>query len=347
MTIKEREWSDTSFNYRFGFNGKESDDEVSGEGNTIAFEARIYDSRLGRFFTTDPWQHRYAWQTPYAYFANSPIVKTDFQGKGDGDKPKAPKIKEKVKKGDGAWQISQRTGVSMDKIASENPDNFPGYFSGTDESDETYWEKTDEKGNPLWHLYEGDELRLMSLTEEAVAWDKHSEELDKYNQSLMTLLELRVAREELREAIAQAKSLPTAQTILELNESRNKLRRYAAEAALFAFVEGAVIFYEGYTALKMVNGALKVGEYSYTATAGAHWTEMVTKGVYHGKRAREFMGSPLLIEEIIGTGAGVADASAVGATSYRVSGVYRGTKGTWQLVVDQSKKIIYHFNFVK
>jgi len=32
--------------YRYGFNGKENDPEVKGEGNVIAFENRIYDSRL-------------------------------------------------------------------------------------------------------------------------------------------------------------------------------------------------------------------------------------------------------------------------------------------------------------
>mgnify|MGYP000208382786 CR=1 FL=1 len=56
MGIKEREWSDSTFSYRFSFNGKEDDSEVSGQGNTIVFEARIYDSRLGRFFSTDPRQ---------------------------------------------------------------------------------------------------------------------------------------------------------------------------------------------------------------------------------------------------------------------------------------------------
>jgi RHS repeat-associated protein len=87
MGIKEREWKDSTFSYRFGFNGQEQDNEVSGEGNTIAFEARIYDSRLGRFFSTDPWQKKYAWQTPYTYFKNSPISTIDFMGKGGKEDP--------------------------------------------------------------------------------------------------------------------------------------------------------------------------------------------------------------------------------------------------------------------
>lgn len=75
------------FGYRFSFNGKEKDNEVSGDGNTIAFEARIYDSRLGRFFSTDPWEYKYAWQSTYAYYRNSPISQIDFLGMGGDDPP--------------------------------------------------------------------------------------------------------------------------------------------------------------------------------------------------------------------------------------------------------------------
>ncbi|MFT6004997.1 MAG: hypothetical protein ACI8UQ_002140, partial [Bacteroidia bacterium] len=39
MLMPERSYSATTKGFRFGFNGKESDDEVSGDGNTIAFEA--------------------------------------------------------------------------------------------------------------------------------------------------------------------------------------------------------------------------------------------------------------------------------------------------------------------
>ena len=33
--------------YRFAFNGKEQDNEVKGDGNSLDFGARIHDSRLG------------------------------------------------------------------------------------------------------------------------------------------------------------------------------------------------------------------------------------------------------------------------------------------------------------
>jgi RHS repeat-associated protein len=83
MMIKERQYTPTD--YRFGFNGKELDNETY--NGSIAFEARIYDSRLGRFLSTDPWEYKYAWQTPYAYFKNTPTQIIDFLGKGGKNPP--------------------------------------------------------------------------------------------------------------------------------------------------------------------------------------------------------------------------------------------------------------------
>jgi RHS repeat-associated protein len=40
--------------YRFAFNGQENDNEIKGEGNSISYEYRIHDARLGRFMSVDP-----------------------------------------------------------------------------------------------------------------------------------------------------------------------------------------------------------------------------------------------------------------------------------------------------
>jgi RHS repeat-associated protein len=75
--------------YRYGFNGHEKLDEIAGvTGSHLDFGARIYDSRLGKFMSTDPWESKYAWQTSFAYFANSPISKIDWKGFGDHDDKK-------------------------------------------------------------------------------------------------------------------------------------------------------------------------------------------------------------------------------------------------------------------
>jgi RHS repeat-associated protein len=73
--------------YKFGFNGKEQDNSIKSQGNSYDFGARIYDSRLGRFFSTDPLERKYPWQTPYAYFRNSIIKILDILGMGGGDEP--------------------------------------------------------------------------------------------------------------------------------------------------------------------------------------------------------------------------------------------------------------------
>jgi len=64
----------SSAKYRYGFNGKESDSEVKGAGNSYDFGARIYDSRLGRFLTLDPLQTQFSDYSPYIYGACSPIL---------------------------------------------------------------------------------------------------------------------------------------------------------------------------------------------------------------------------------------------------------------------------------
>ena len=73
-----------SFNsntYRFGFNGKEKDDEWTGvTGATYDYGFRIYDSRVARFLSVDPLTKDYPSWTPYAFAMNSPISGVDLDG---------------------------------------------------------------------------------------------------------------------------------------------------------------------------------------------------------------------------------------------------------------------------
>jgi RHS repeat-associated protein len=74
----------SSEKYRFGFNGKENDNEVKGVGNQIDFGARIYDPRLGRFLSIDPDHKKFPYWTPYLYAGNTPTLYVDIDGKGPG-----------------------------------------------------------------------------------------------------------------------------------------------------------------------------------------------------------------------------------------------------------------------
>ena len=66
--------------YRYGFNGKEKDDEVFGIGDSYDYGKRIYDTRLGRFLTVDPITKNYPMLTPYQFASNRPIDGIDLDG---------------------------------------------------------------------------------------------------------------------------------------------------------------------------------------------------------------------------------------------------------------------------
>jgi RHS repeat-associated protein len=66
--------------YRYGFNGKENDNEVKGLGNQQDYGMRIYDPRLGKFLSVDPLTKSYPELTPYQFASNSPIQAIDLDG---------------------------------------------------------------------------------------------------------------------------------------------------------------------------------------------------------------------------------------------------------------------------
>jgi RHS repeat-associated protein len=68
--------------YRFSFNGKENDNEVKGIGNSLDFDARIYDSRLGRWLSRDPDESKYPGFSTYSTFMNNPLNIIDPTGRG-------------------------------------------------------------------------------------------------------------------------------------------------------------------------------------------------------------------------------------------------------------------------
>jgi RHS repeat-associated protein len=53
MVIEGRSGS-SGEQYRYGFQNQEKDNEISGEGNSLNFEFRMHNPRIGRFFSVDP-----------------------------------------------------------------------------------------------------------------------------------------------------------------------------------------------------------------------------------------------------------------------------------------------------
>ncbi len=70
----------SSSTYRFGFNGKENDNNVKGEGNEQDYGMRIYDSRIGKFLSVDPLTKIYPELTPFQFSSNRPIDGVDLDG---------------------------------------------------------------------------------------------------------------------------------------------------------------------------------------------------------------------------------------------------------------------------
>ena len=66
--------------YRYGFNGKENDKDVSGDGNQYDYGFRIYNPRIGKFLSFDPLFKGYPWNSTYAYAENDVIRSIDLDG---------------------------------------------------------------------------------------------------------------------------------------------------------------------------------------------------------------------------------------------------------------------------
>ncbi|OMP74593.1 hypothetical protein BW716_34550 [[Flexibacter] sp. ATCC 35208] len=64
--------------YRYGFNGKENDNEIKGEGNQQDYGMRVYYPGIGKFLSVDPLTQSYPELTPYQFASNTPIQGIDL-----------------------------------------------------------------------------------------------------------------------------------------------------------------------------------------------------------------------------------------------------------------------------
>ncbi len=73
-----RSW--TINNYEYGFNGKQSESDVKGEGNYIDYGSRAFDPRVIRWYSRDPASAKFASWSPYNYGLDNPIYSIDPDG---------------------------------------------------------------------------------------------------------------------------------------------------------------------------------------------------------------------------------------------------------------------------
>ena len=75
--------------YRFGFNGKENDQEW-GSQVIQDYGFRLYNPSLGKFLSVDPLALEYPWYTPYQFAGNLPIWAVDIDGLEPGKTNEGP-----------------------------------------------------------------------------------------------------------------------------------------------------------------------------------------------------------------------------------------------------------------
>lgn len=101
---------------KYGFNGKEKQDEEFNDGSGLElydFGARYYDQQIGRFFVHDRKAETFSSQTPYSYAANDPIKYIDKNGDGPEWIPVVDKkgyIYLKAEKGDNGATLAKFLG---------------------------------------------------------------------------------------------------------------------------------------------------------------------------------------------------------------------------------------------
>ncbi len=78
MVMPERSYSGSA--YKYGYNGKEKDDQINVDGGDYDFGASIFNSRLGKFLSLDPKVKDAPEVSTYAFAHDMPIIAIDLNG---------------------------------------------------------------------------------------------------------------------------------------------------------------------------------------------------------------------------------------------------------------------------
>lgn len=171
MLLVGRNWEGGS-EYRFGFNGKENTDDIYGNDNAVDFGARLYDNRLGRWFSVDQLYKKYSWINPYAYNFNNPISYIDKDGQ-EPTRVLSGTIEDAIK----YFRKNNLTDVS-DIIAHLNAETKRVYKAGENESGVVRYVYTEDNGwVDLYHYFavQVNGVIAMDAAEQIQEWsDKNS-----------------------------------------------------------------------------------------------------------------------------------------------------------------------------
>tara|TARA_R110002050_G_scaffold107485_2_gene217923 strand:+ start:1204 stop:2082 length:879 start_codon:yes stop_codon:yes gene_type:complete len=115
--------------YRYGFNGMEKDDEVSGEGNSYTTLFRQNDPRIGRWWSID--HKANALESPYISMGGNPIWFNDPYG----DTFRVSSVDLNMNEEDDKKQFDQYMGMMNDQFSGKV--NFDTEFEGAGEYSNT------------------------------------------------------------------------------------------------------------------------------------------------------------------------------------------------------------------
>ena len=154
-----------------------------------------------------------------------------------------------------------------------------------------------------------------------------------------------------------AKTGKTADNVADIAEGAGKAAENAAEDAAKAGkeLEGAAKGAE--SAAEDVGKVVEGGTHTLpnaedlkmSQTVQNHMNDVIKKGANAGQLSRPYIdsdGTTLLLKEIMESADPVPDTILQSGLRWDVSGTFRGSTGTWELVVDTSTNTVVHFNFV-
>jgi len=109
--------------YRFGYQGSEKDNEITGEGNTYTTFFRELDVRTCRWWGIDPKTSATPWESPYVSMGDNPVWYKDIVGdriwSGKASAEKESDSKEEKERKDKNNQIANEGEKSLLKSLSE------------------------------------------------------------------------------------------------------------------------------------------------------------------------------------------------------------------------------------
>jgi RHS repeat-associated protein len=352
-----------SFNltaYRYGFNGMELDNEISGGGANYYTQWRPYDPRIGRWWSVDRLAEKFPWWTPYQFAGNIPTRFVDIDGLEPAEPGSVPNQSETapVKGSDSGTEY----------VWNWDPDEkvwHQGMPTTKVEADYTIPRTKSEAVDRELRRYEFIAVHIMSRK----GPERLDDKISKFTQDNVNNVARALYRNEAIKGFSPlvsnyaanvddtnipAKYIEEAlESLVEISEmsmrhgleyiendtwGRDGIEPLYIEDAIGGIAVAkqgvrALILYAARSATKTKSiKRISDGVYTFTKTAAKHTD-------------RPYLNSPNTISTIIKSGKGTKDLNYKGGTNYRVPGNVNGRDGIWELGIDHDSNTIYHFLF--